>query len=100
MGPVVLTKARESQWRRMAAIASDAGVNLKDCYQRGKCTAGCIECGECERVCPMDLPLMSLVHKQVRDIDRLFGPYEGGGLSDGGPDPLRTYRTDDVEEFM
>ncbi|MDO5357798.1 MAG: 4Fe-4S dicluster domain-containing protein [Slackia faecicanis] len=60
----------------------------------------CIECGECERVCPMDLPLMSLVHKQVRDIDRLFGPYEGGGLSDGGPDPLRTYRTDDVEEFM
>lgn len=60
----------------------------------------CIECGECERVCPMHLPLMSLVHKQVRDIDRLFGPYEGGGLSDSGPDPLRTYKTDDIEEFM
>jgi formate dehydrogenase subunit beta len=48
----------------------------------------------------MDLPLMTLMHKQVRDIDRLFGPYEGGGLTDKGPDPLRTYKTDDVEEFM
>ena len=41
MGPVVLTKARESQRRHVAAIASDAGVNIKDCYQCGKCTAGC-----------------------------------------------------------
>ncbi len=48
----------------------------------------------------MHLPLMSLVHKQVRGIDRLFGPYEGGGLSDSGLDPLRTYKTDDIEEFM
>lgn len=60
----------------------------------------CIECGECERVCPMGLPLMRLMHKQVRDIDTLFGPYAGGGLAAGGKDPLRTYRTNDVEEFM
>lgn len=60
----------------------------------------CIECGECERVCPVGLPLMTLMHKQVRDIDRLFGPYEGGGLTEEGPDPLRTYCTDDIEEFM
>ena len=60
----------------------------------------CIECGECERVCPMGLPLMTLMHKQVRDIDALFGPYEGGGLEPSGPDPLRSYKTDDVEEFM
>jgi formate dehydrogenase subunit beta len=60
----------------------------------------CIECGECERACPMNLPLMTLMHLQVRDIDQLFGPYEGGGLTDEGPDPLRTFKTDDVEEFM
>ncbi len=60
----------------------------------------CIECGECERVCPMGLPLMTLMHKQVRDIDALFGPYEGGGLTADGPDPLRSYNVDDVEEFM
>lgn len=60
----------------------------------------CIECGECERACPMGLPLMTVMHKQVRDIDKLFGPYEGGGFNEEGPDPLRTYTFDDVEEFM
>ncbi len=60
----------------------------------------CIECGECERVCSMGLPLMSLMHKQVRDISLLFGPYDGGGYTDSGPDPLRTYLTNDIEEFM
>lgn len=60
----------------------------------------CIECGECERVCPMGLPLMTLMHKQVKDIDELFGPYEGGGLSSQANDAFRTFKTDDVEEFM
>ncbi|MEE8721395.1 MAG: hypothetical protein SOI38_00185 [Eggerthellaceae bacterium] len=60
----------------------------------------CIECGECQRVCPQHLPLMLLMHKQVRDIDGLFGPYPGGGMEPEGPDPLRTYHTDDLEEFM
>lgn len=60
----------------------------------------CIECGECERVCPMGLPLMTLMHKQVKDIDELFGPYEGGGLSPEPSDALRTFNIDDIEEFM
>lgn len=60
----------------------------------------CIECGECERVCPMGLPLMTLMHKQIKDINELFGPYEGGGLSPDAPDALRTFKTDDIEEFM
>lgn len=41
MGLVVLTKAPRSHKQRIASIAADAGVNLKDCYQCGKCTAGC-----------------------------------------------------------
>ncbi|MDO5357797.1 MAG: 4Fe-4S dicluster domain-containing protein [Slackia faecicanis] len=66
MGPVVLTKARESQWRRIAAIASDAGVNLKDCYQRGKCTAGCpvaseADMGPRQLIRNMQLGLLELV---------------------------------------
>ena len=40
---------------------------------------------------------MTLMHKQIKDINELFGPYEGGGLS---PDALRTFKTDDIEEFM
>ena len=27
-------------------------------------------------------------------------PYEGGGLSLDAPDALRTFKTDDIEEFM
>lgn len=59
----------------------------------------CIECGECERVCPMDLPLMELNRKIIKDINTLFGPHEAG-LDDTSDAPLGTYRTDDHEEFM
>lgn len=60
----------------------------------------CIECGECERVCPMDLPLMVLNRKVIRDINELFGEHEAGMEVGEVKDPLGTYRLDDVEEFM
>ena len=59
----------------------------------------CIECGECERVCPMNLPLMALNRELVKDMNELFGEYESG-MSPEQPDALRSYRTDDLEEFM
>jgi formate dehydrogenase subunit beta len=31
----------------------------------------CIECGECERVCPMGLPLMELNRKLIKDLNEL-----------------------------
>ena len=59
----------------------------------------CIECGECERVCPMNLPLMALNRKLVKDMNELFGEYESG-LDAQRPDALHSYRLDDLEEFM
>ncbi len=59
----------------------------------------CIECGECERVCPMNLPLMALNRKLVKDMNGLFGEYESGMTTDN-PDVMRTYKLDDLEEFM
>ena len=59
----------------------------------------CIECGECERVCPMDLPLMTLNRKLVKDMNELFGAYEAG-LGDGREPTLQTYDLSDLEEFM
>lgn len=59
----------------------------------------CIECGECERVCPMELPLMSINRKLVKDMNKLFGAYESGMTAEN-PDVLRNYDLDDLEEFM
>ena len=59
----------------------------------------CIECGECERVCPMHLPLMELNRKLVKDAAVLFGDYEAGLDTETKP-PLGDYRQDDPEEYM
>ncbi len=59
----------------------------------------CIGCGECERVCPMNLPLMSLNRKLSKDMDELFGLTESGLTADN-PDVFVNYKLDDIEEFM
>lgn len=59
----------------------------------------CIECGECERVCPMHLPIMKLNKKIAKDIVELFGEYEAG-LDTETPPPLGHYKSEDPEEFM
>lgn len=59
----------------------------------------CIECGECERVCPMNLPLMIINRKLVKDMNELFGEFESG-MDTSNADVMRNFRTDDVEEFM
>ena len=41
----------------------------------------CIECGECERVCPQDIPLMALNRKLAKDVKELFD-YEAGAAPD------------------
>ncbi len=38
----------------------------------------CIECGECERVCPVNIPLMLINQKLIKDVNTFFGPYEAG----------------------
>ena len=60
----------------------------------------CIECGECERACPMDLPLMKLNRKVIQDMNELFGEFESSMSIDEGPEPLITYDLADREEFM
>ncbi|MCG0277008.1 MAG: 4Fe-4S binding protein [Thermanaeromonas sp.] len=59
----------------------------------------CIECGECERVCPVGIPIMSLHRKIIKDLNELFGPYEAG-LDTETPPPLGTYRTEDPDYFV
>ncbi|HEY3316119.1 MAG TPA: 4Fe-4S dicluster domain-containing protein [Bacillota bacterium] len=59
----------------------------------------CVDCGECERVCPMEIPLMRLQRKLQKDIIELFGnpkPYAPSEV-----ESLGQFRaSEDPEEFM
>ncbi|GAW92997.1 4Fe-4S dicluster domain-containing protein [Calderihabitans maritimus] len=59
----------------------------------------CTECGECERVCPMNIPIMKLNKKIIKDINELFGPYDAGVDLEDKP-PLGKYNPDDPDQFM
>ncbi len=58
----------------------------------------CIDCGECERACPVDIPLQELNRKLIKDINELYGEYEAGLDVELEP-PLLTYRPDDPAAF-
>jgi formate dehydrogenase (coenzyme F420) beta subunit len=58
----------------------------------------CIDCGECQRACPMDIPLMEINRKIMQDLEELYGEYEAG-LDPTGVPPLGTYRAEDPAGF-
>jgi len=58
----------------------------------------CVNCGECERACPVDIPLMLLnrfIARQVRDH---FDYRAGYDITDY--QPLATYKPEDSEDFI
>jgi ferredoxin len=59
----------------------------------------CVECGECERVCPMGLPIMGQTQKILKDINELAGDYENG-LDAESENYLGVFDLDDKDEFM
>ncbi len=58
----------------------------------------CVECGECERVCPARIPLGRLNRKLSREVRQKFG-YEAGVDPEAKPF-LAAFRPDDPEEFI
>ena len=54
----------------------------------------CTECGECERACPVNIPVVKLMKKVNKDILKLFG-FRPGYSKDAKP-PLMTFKN--VEE--
>lgn len=59
----------------------------------------CVDCGECERVCPVNIPLRVLNRKIIKDIKDLFNA-PTPGLAQDGERVLGQFSADDPEEFM
>jgi ferredoxin len=55
----------------------------------------CVECGECERVCPMDIPISKLNRMLDREIRERFGYV--AGLDPEAVPPLGTFRPEDQD---
>lgn len=61
----------------------------------------CIECGECERVCPVNIPLMVINKKLIKDVSEFFGPYDAGmEYVEGRKPPLSVYNENDPDNFL
>lgn len=58
----------------------------------------CVSCGECERVCPMEIPLMKLNEKMADDLRELFNFVAGVDLN--VPLPFRTFSQEDANDFI
>lgn len=84
------------QWLRRSVTLSENTVwHLTRAFHvAGRCTG----CGECERVCPMDIPLMLLNRKILKEVNELF-EYTPG-LSVDETSLLAIYKPDDPEECI
>ena len=62
-------------------------------------TAGrCIDCGECERACPVNIPLRSLTKKMDEIIDELF--HYTAGTDKDAPPLMTAYEYEEAEDFI
>ena len=58
----------------------------------------CVDCGECERACPVDIPLSTLNRAIQKDVREAFDYISG--YDHAGKPVMATFRKDDDEQFF
>lgn len=59
----------------------------------------CVDCGACQQVCPVGIPVHLLNRKMIKDMSELYG-ISVAELVAGGPGALGSFDRSDPEEFM
>jgi len=86
----------QPQW--IPVPSHDIG-NLEWHVMRAMHLAGrCVNCGECARACPLDIPLNLLTQRLIRDISSQFN--QRAGISAKAENALSTFKPDDKENFI
>jgi ferredoxin len=62
------------------------------------CSGRCTDCGACERVCPVGIPVRQFTQKFNKDAFELYS-WEAGCSLDQRP-PLDVYKVDDYNDFI
>lgn len=58
----------------------------------------CVDCGACNRACPMDIDLRKLTLKMEQEVKERFDYITG--MNEEEPAPLAAFKTDDAEDYM